>query len=159
MMMRRWLVLAGTIILAIAMVAQAEEAFRNKEGETALQVALREGDRTKVMSLLTDTQAAYLETFTRGPDTPTVPVPQEELDRAWHLLSGLVREHPRVPQLNFVVGMLSMKRNDLARAELAFERVLQVSPDNHRAGVELARVCALSGRYDAARRYYEHVLA
>ena len=157
--MRRWLVLASTILLIVGTLARAEEPFRNAEGETALQVALRAGKRAEVMSLLTETQAAYFETFTRGPHEPTHPLPQESLDRAWHLLAGLMREHPRVPELNFVIGVLSVKRNDLARAELAFERVIQISPDNHRAGVELARVCTLSGRHDVARRTYEHVLA
>ena len=157
--MRSWLVLVGTMVLAFTMIAQAEDAFRNEEGETALQVALREGKREAVMALLTETQAAYVETFARGTAQQPDPLSRQELDRAWGVLLDLMREHPRVPQLNFVIGMLAEKRNDLARAELAFERALQASPGNHRASLELARICALSGRHDVARRHYEHVLA
>ena len=152
-------IIAGLIaITTIAHANNTPEGFRNAEGETALQVALRDANRTEVVRLLTDTQAAYFETFPRGPAPHDTPLPPPELDHAFSVLLGLVREHPRLPSLNFSLGMLSLKRNDLARAELALERVLQAAPDNHRAGVELARVCMLSGQHEAARRYYEHVL-
>jgi len=148
-----------TVLAFVTTTPGAEPPQRNTEGETPLQVALRQGDRAAVLALLTDTQAAYHETFTRGPGQPTTPLPRQELDHAWHILLGLMREAPRLASLNFVTGVLAEKRNDLARAEFAFERALQASPGNHRAGLELARICALAGRHDAARRHYEHVLA
>lgn len=159
MAVRRRFILASLIaITTMALAAGAPETFRNAEGETPLQVALRESDRGEVVRLLTETQVAYFETFTRGPAPHDTPLPSTDLDHAFSILLGLVREHPRLPALNFSIGTLSIKRNDLGRAELALERVLQAAPDNHRAGVELARVCALSGQHDAARRHYEHVL-
>jgi tetratricopeptide (TPR) repeat protein len=148
-----------TVLAFVTITPGGEPPQRNAEGETPLQVALRQGERTAVLALLTDTQAAYHETFTRGPGQPTTPLPRQELDQAWQLLLGLMREGPRLASLNFVIGVLAEKRKDLARAELAFERALQASPGNHRAGLELARICALSGRNDEARRHYEHVLA
>ena len=160
MMIRGRLMMAGMPALLLLGAGNGEEpAFRNAEGETPLQVALREGNVAAVTALLTDTQAAYFETYRRGPAPHNEPLPPSDLDRAFAVLLGLVREHPRMPQLNFAIGMLSVQRNDLARAELAFERVLQAEPDNHRAGVELARVCMLSGQHAAARRHYEHVLS
>ncbi|NQU40797.1 MAG: DUF560 domain-containing protein [Lentisphaerae bacterium] len=158
--MRAGWIMAGVVALTLVATARGEDvALRNAEGETPLQVALRETNTTEVVALLSDTQAAYLETFTRGPAPHLDPLPPAELDQAFAVLLGLVSEYPRMPQLNFTIGMLSVQRNDLARAELALERVLQAQPDNHRAGLELARVCMLSGQHEAARRYFEHVLS
>ncbi len=157
--MRGLLVLSCAAALVFGVFARAGAPARNTEGETPFQVALREGDRAEVMSLLTETEAAYHETFTRGPDQSRSPLPRRELDRAWHVLLDLLRKNPRHASLNFAIGVLAEKRNDLARAELAFERVLQVAPGNHRAGLELARVCSRAGRDDVARRHYEYVLS
>jgi hypothetical protein len=158
--MRSGWIVAGVMVLALAAAGYAEEAgFRNAHGETPLQVALSTTNTAEVVRLLSQTQAAYFETFTHGPAPYTEPLSRAALDHASSMLIRLIREHPRMPQLNFTIGMLSIQRNDLARAELALERAIQAQPDNHRAGLELARVCMLSGQHEAARRHFNHVLS
>lgn len=82
-----------------------------------------------------------------------------ELQKAYDLLGALINEAPDNEKVNFAYGMTCLNMGESSRAELAFQRVLQINPNNHRARLELARALVASERYAEARMEAEKVLS
>ena len=81
-----------------------------------------------------------------------------DLTRAFRILGQLVMQAPGDEKINFSYGMTCLELGDASRAEMAFQRVLQINPGNHRARLELARALVASQRYTEARRELQTVL-
>ncbi len=81
-----------------------------------------------------------------------------DLARAYRILGQLVIRAPGDEKINFAYGMTCLELGDSSRAEMAFQRVLQINPGNHRARLELARAMSASQRYTEARIELEKVL-
>ena len=59
----------------------------------------------------------------------------------------------------FALGMAHYTSGKYSEAQVEFERVLDINPENHRARLELARSLMRSRKYSAAKTEFEKVLA
>jgi tetratricopeptide (TPR) repeat protein len=81
-----------------------------------------------------------------------------DFTRAYEVFSGLLRETPQSESVNFAYGMSALALDRLSHALFAFERVLMMNPDNHRARLELARTYTAMEQYGMARREFQRVM-
>lgn len=77
---------------------------------------------------------------------------------AYKILGQLLDDAPGNQDVNFSYGMTCLELGYTSRAELAFQRILQINPGNHRARLELARTLTASGRFLEAQVELETVL-
>ncbi len=70
-----------------------------------------------------------------------------------------VRERPDDAAANLGAGLAAMETGRLGHAQLAFERVLALQPDNQRARLELGRTYHALGLIELAREQFEAVLS
>lgn len=68
-------------------------------------------------------------------------------------------DYQGVPEYDLYYGIAALELGHLPEAAMAFERVLMVTPSNHRAKVELGRVMFLMRDYSAAEQAFHEVLA
>jgi tetratricopeptide (TPR) repeat protein len=80
---------------------------------------------------------------------------QEAYDLAWPQLEQRAGE----PDFDFLFGMAAIESGHPQEALFAFERVLALRPQDHRARLELARAHFMLGNFDQARRLFDAVLA
>ncbi len=82
-----------------------------------------------------------------------------DLDTAYEIFTGLLKEYPGSEKLNFVLGLTCYARSDYSRARLAFDRVLQINPENDSARLHLARVYLVTGDIISSKREFMTVLS
>lgn len=80
-----------------------------------------------------------------------------EYDRAYDIFSELFRKNPQNVQVNYGLGLSAAARGKLSHALFAFDRVLQVEPNNMRARLERARIYYSLGQYELARAEFSQV--
>ncbi len=78
---------------------------------------------------------------------------------AFELASDMLDERAGEPHFDYLYGLAALESGHPDKAAFAFERILIVQPDHHRARAELARTHFLVGNISAARREFERVLA
>lgn len=77
---------------------------------------------------------------------------------AYALLAPLADTRAGDADFDYALGIAAAETNRRAEAIVAFQRVLAVQPDNAQARAELARVYALAGDVDTARREFDTVV-
>lgn len=79
----------------------------------------------------------------------------ERLDSAEEIYEILARKNPNVPVLHSNLGMIRLKKKDWEGAEMAFQRVVELQPDNKRAYGYLGLIYEQQGLLEQALTYYE----
>ncbi|MCS7311874.1 MAG: tetratricopeptide repeat protein [Acidobacteria bacterium] len=79
----------------------------------------------------------------------------ERLDSAEEIYEILARKNPNVPVLYSNLGMIRLKKKDWEGAEMAFQRVIELQPDNRRAYGYLGLIYEQQGLLEQALTYYE----
>jgi tetratricopeptide (TPR) repeat protein len=129
-------------------------------GSTPLQLAIKKNATAVVRVLTTETSVSYTDKsidarFAEGEKART----SGELEKAYAILSKLVKDQPDSEKINFAYGVVCMSMNECARAQLAFERIVEnINPDNDRARLELANAYLAAKQYEAAKREFSTVL-
>lgn len=82
-----------------------------------------------------------------------------DYDGAYDIFAALFRDDPRNIQVNYGLGLAAVAKGKLSHALFAFERVLEVEPDNMRARLETARIYFTLKQYELARSEFERVSA
>mgnify|MGYP000919725675 CR=1 FL=1 len=82
-----------------------------------------------------------------------------DYDGAYDIFAALFRDDPRNVQVNYGLGLAAVAKGKLSHALFAFERVLEVEPDNMRARLETARIYFTLKQYELARSEFERVSA
>lgn len=82
-----------------------------------------------------------------------------ELSAAYRILTKLFTQDPANENINFALGIVCCSIREFGRAQLAFERVLQTTPGNDRARLELAHAYLAGGQPGLATKEFETVLA
>lgn len=80
-------------------------------------------------------------------------------DEALREAAAARQMYPDAPHPPYLIGLLARLRNDVAQAAEAFERVLQLDPDDVGAKVQLAQVYIQERRYAEAAKLCESALA
>lgn len=75
------------------------------------------------------------------------------------LALSMAEEHAGNPPFDYLLGLAALAEKDYTTAAFAFERILIVQPDHHRARAEYARSQFYLGDLDEARRQFNRVLA
>lgn len=78
-------------------------------------------------------------------------------DEAYKLLQPEVSVRAGQPQFDYALGLAAADSGQYGEAIIALQRVLSVEPNNAPARAELARVYALAGDIDTARREFDTV--
>jgi tetratricopeptide (TPR) repeat protein len=147
-------------VVALLIEKGADANVRDRKGQTPLQVALNENAREVVALLTGKSSTAYTAPFLDARYLEGEKARQSgDSARAYEIFNQLVREHPESEEINFAYGMACLALGDLSRAQLAFERVLQINARNDRARVELARTYVETKQYELATREFETVLS
>ena len=81
------------------------------------------------------------------------------IDEALREATAARQTYPDAPHPPYLIGLLARLRNDVAQATDAFERVLQLDPDDVGAKVQLAQVYIQERRYAEAAKLCESALA
>ncbi len=81
------------------------------------------------------------------------------IDEALREATAARRMYPDAPHPPYLIGLLARSRNDVAQATEAFERVLQLDPDDAGAKVQLAQLYIQERRYAEAAKLCESALA
>ncbi len=79
----------------------------------------------------------------------------ERLDSAEEIYEILARKNPNVPVLHSNLGMIRLKKKDWEGAEMAFQRVVELQPDNKRAYGYLGLIYEQQGLLEQALTFYE----
>jgi len=79
----------------------------------------------------------------------------ERLDSAEEIYEILARKNPNIPVLHSNLGMIRLKKKDWEGAEMAFQRVVELQPDNKRAYGYLGLIYEQQGLLEQALTYYE----
>lgn len=79
----------------------------------------------------------------------------ERLDSAEEIYEILARKNPNVPVLHSNLGMIRLKKKDWEGAEMAFQRVVELQPDNKRAYGYLGLIYEQQGLLEQALAFYE----
>lgn len=79
----------------------------------------------------------------------------ERLDSAEEIYEILARKNPNVPVLHSNLGMIRLKKKDWEGAEMAFQRVIELQPDNKRAYGYLGLIYEQQGLLEQALTFYE----
>lgn len=80
------------------------------------------------------------------------------MGEAFALLSPLVDTRAGDPDFDYAFGIAAVETGHRAEAIMALQRVLAVQPGNAQARAELARVYALNGDVDTAKREFDTVV-
>ena len=80
-------------------------------------------------------------------------------EEAFFVLCDALRAHPGDEDVNFALGMAAISYDKLSHAAVAFERVVELNPDNDRARLELGRTYAAMGLAGRARDVLQEVLS
>jgi hypothetical protein len=83
----------------------------------------------------------------------------DRLDKAEEIYDILARKNPNVPVLHSNLGMIRLKKQDWEGAEMAFQRVIELQPDNKRAYGYLGLIYEQQGLLEQALRFYERAEA
>lgn len=78
-------------------------------------------------------------------------------DQAYDIFSELFLSDPGNVEINYGLGLSAAAKGKLSHALFAFDRVLQVDPDNMRARLESARIYYTLEQYDLARSEFDKV--
>ena len=81
------------------------------------------------------------------------------IDEALREATAARRMYPDAPHPPYLIGLLARSRNDVAQATEAFERVLQLDPDDVGAKVQLAQLYIQERRYAEGATLCESALA
>lgn len=143
-------------VLQALLDAGADPEARTGTGDTALDLALVAGAEKTAYLLVEQSLTVYtVGTLTGAAARGNVAA----LESGRDTLSSLLRKHPESQRVNVALGQVSHAAAEYGHAQLAYERVLEVDPGNHRARLELARAYLADGRTAEAREAFETVLA
>ena len=96
-------------------------------------------------------------------DTELRPLARAVASGAYAEAMGLVEamrdEWEGKPPFDFLAGIAAAETGDYSEAAYAFERILILQPQHHRARLELARTHFMAGNWDNARANFRTVLA
>jgi len=132
----------------------------NSAGLTPLQLAVRKGAVQAATFLVKNTQAAYFAAFldvrtARGRAASA----SGDIAAAYEMFTTMLREDPGNEHVNFVQGLASFATERHSLAKLAFERALELNPNNDRAKAELGRTHLAMGNLDLAAKYLQEALS
>jgi tetratricopeptide (TPR) repeat protein len=128
-------------------------------GYTALRLALAADATNSVKALIERSVAAYEDVCLDARNEQGRSARASgDLDRAYNMLSAMLRDSPASERINFALGMVCASMDDYARAQLAFDRVLLSNPANDRARLELARSYVEGGQFALAKKEFDTVL-
>jgi putative PEP-CTERM system TPR-repeat lipoprotein len=82
-----------------------------------------------------------------------------DLPKAQKLIDQLLKEQPKHPGYQQLLGQLQLRRGDRAAARKAFDTATQLDPAAIPPRLQLARLDAAAGQFDAAQRRLEQILA
>lgn len=139
--------------IALFLIASgADHSAKTVNGVTPLQLAVRKKATKVVRVLITKTPIAYTSQFIDiSFEQGRKALETGELETANDMIVRLLREDPGNEHINFALGMICSSRSDFSRANMAFERVLQINKRNDRARLELARAYIATGQLGLAR--------
>lgn len=138
----------------------ADISQKTPGGLTQLQLAIRRDADSVAKVLVTRTPSTYTDRFldtyfAEGKEA----VKTGDLQQVYETLTDLLRENPGDERINFAYGLACYSLKDNSRAQLAFERVLNINPANGRARLELAQIYLITKQLPLAKREFETVLA
>jgi len=81
-----------------------------------------------------------------------------QFDQSYEILLTVFEDSPENLELNFYLGRSAFETENYEMAIMAFERILIVSPQEHRVKLEIARSFQKLGAYNIARQYCNEVL-
>ena len=81
----------------------------------------------------------------------------KQYEKAYQMALVLEGEHSGDAKFDFAFGMTALESGHLDQAVFAFERVLMMEPNNHRARLELARTHYFLGDYVSAKTEFNTV--
>ena len=161
--MRTRIVLAQAL-LGAGSAKRAESVLLQADAKTAeLEVALA---RVYVQTQrLEQAQAAVERALALEPgaiqrvvDLVWVLLEQGKTAEALEAARSRMQEQPGVPDYPNLVGQVLLRQNDVAGAQRAFQRAIDIDPDFVPGYVNLARFAAREGRYAAARELLQRAL-
>jgi tetratricopeptide (TPR) repeat protein len=91
-------------------------------------------------------------------DVVWVLLEQGKTSEALEAARSRMQEQPGVPDYPNLVGQVLLEQNDVAGAQRAFQRAIDVDPDFVPGYINLARFAARAGRYAAARELLQRAL-
>lgn len=150
----------NTALADLLLTKGADPAMKDRAGKTPLRLAIDANSDACVAVLVGKTSAGYVDALldTRQQEGQAA-LKDGTLARANTMLGRLVRIDPAGEGVNFAYGISWLSLGDPAPAGVAFERLLQINPSNHRARAELARARIAARRYAEAKEELEKVLA
>lgn len=150
----------NTELVTLLLEKGADINAETKDGCTALQVAINKKAIAAVKLLVSNTASVYSNRFldTRFPENE-IAIKTGDMERAYEIFADLLREYPSNEKINFAYGLACFSLKENSRARLAFERVLQINPENHRGRVELGRAYLASGQLQLAGQQFETALS
>ena len=147
-------------VASLLVKAGAEANALTPEGKTPLQLALAGGAADAAVWLIENTGTVYGRGLYGARELRgEVLIEPTEAAHAYKVLMRRFQDKPDSENLNFALGLVCASLGEFGKAEMAFERVLQVDADNDRARFEMARVAMAAGRLPTAKREFETVLA
>lgn len=109
---------------------------------------------------------AFLDTLlTKNPQNISAGILQGDLflldkkfDKGGVLLSNLIKENPRIPQLYVSLANIKLAQNDNKGAISTYQDGLKKNPGNIKLSLSLASLYEVQGEYDSAVSLYEELL-
>lgn len=137
---------------------KANVGAQSKNNRTPLALAVQRGARDVVWCITSQTHAVYRDPFLRLALGATKDR-MNDLKKARTIYTELLRMHPESSQVNFGYGLICLSLGDTSRAQLAFQRVVDMNGKNLRARYELAKTHFRLRRPKDARREFKALLA
>ncbi|MBT6338931.1 MAG: DUF560 domain-containing protein [Desulfobacula sp.] len=81
-----------------------------------------------------------------------------QFEQSYEILLEAIEHYPQNIELNFYLGRSAFETKNYEMAIMAFERILIISPHEHRIRLEIARAFQKLGAYNIARKYCNEVL-
>ena len=146
--------------------AEPELVALAKAGPTSPEVFITLGMMYEAKRDTTNARQAYQKAFDLQPNTipalsglMSVDFSEKKPAAAISRIESQVAQHPTDPNLRTLYALALMTAGDLPKAEAAYRKVIEMSPDNIDAYGRLAAIYFSQNRLDEAKKSYEDVLA
>lgn len=135
-----------------------KDGYRGVRMDRQVRRAGMELERVEIVSAKTLMDAALAEVnqrFALGAQLAN----EGKLDEAQAVFEALIRDRPELPDVHYNLGLLLIRKDDLAGAEAALGKALELRPDHAPSSMALAGIYADTGRGEEAAALAQKVVA